>query len=175
MAAYSVAVAKGEWQLDPDGIIRLHVRPTITVIKPGGVTNVPSFTVPDGRRYPAPCESPGIVFRPTANASPSFGQQYWPAEIRSAGLGLEPVDPDYTLTVFGYYGGGYPTELFLAVALIKTNIVWRVDAMDPYAIPVYEAHATNDYDLYFLNGLKRMRCNECRTTAVPDSGTEGTD
>lgn len=166
MAIEKCAVVQGEWQLDPDQVVRLYVRPTITLTGPGGTHHVPSFAEPTRRGSDSPRSASSIVLPSTADSGSSVGLQHWQGTAFPNSIGLES-SPGLAATFFGLYQDACGP--FFAVLVTKLGIVWNVADMDPLAIPVDEISSLNQYDSHFIQPLKRMRCNECRTLPLEDS------
>uniref|UniRef100_A0AB39CCJ2 Uncharacterized protein n=1 Tax=Pseudomonas phage RVTF4 TaxID=3236931 RepID=A0AB39CCJ2_9VIRU len=165
MALYKVAVVRGEWQLDPDQVVRLYVRPSIILIDPGGTHHVPSLAEPDGRGSDPQGLPSGLVFQATSHIRGTPGMQYWQTTLPEDGFRLEP-EADLTATVFGIYTEN--CSPFVAVLVTPCSIRWDVSEMDTLAIPVKDVVSINQYDQHFIQPLKRLRVNECRTGIIPD-------
>lgn len=152
MAYAKIAVVNGEWQFDPDQVIRLYVRPTLTLINRAGETHhVPAFGYfarrPSGPQY----SETGIELPPSSYTSSAVGAGHWQSYTADNQKRLEPVTP-YTLHNLGELVDN--CSPIMALLFIKTNVLVNPLHMSAEAVCIDEAYAIGEYDEPLINLLK---------------------
>ncbi|MCY1417398.1 hypothetical protein D9M71_329330 [compost metagenome] len=156
MAYTKIAIVRGEWQLDPDQVIRLYVRPTLELIDRTGETHhVPAFATTARRTDQPRSQSPCAVVLPSAysgSASGSQGQSIGQSAQRGW---LEPVSSDQNFYMLGELSNG--SSPIMSALVSRAAIQWRVEDMEAGLVCIDDAIETNQFDVQLIEILKRFK------------------
>lgn len=155
MASTKVAIVSGEWQFDPDQIVRLYVRPTLTLINRSGDTqHVPAFGFSTRRTIRTQPAKTCALFPCTTQARYAFGGKDWSAGSASNQKWLESLEPITIHNLGVLTNNCSPLMAFLAV---KSNVVFDVNTMCDDAICIADAYALNEYDAPLIELLAKWK------------------
>jgi len=160
MAYARLAIVRGEWQLDPDGVIRLYVRTTLELIDRNGDTQHVSAFAATGRRSNSTCSKPSSTFVCTSTqACDAVGRGYGQAAIPAYRQWLEPLTPDQNFHVLGELCNN--SSPIMALIVLNAAIKWHVQQMEPGLVCITDAIETNQFDGQIIEILRRMKVGKC--------------
>ncbi|MNM41542.1 hypothetical protein D3C81_523580 [compost metagenome] len=156
MAYTKLAIVRGEWQLDPDHVFRLYVRPTLEIIDRAGETHHVSAFATTARRSDQACgQSPDSVFYSTAYTGSAFGDQGQSIGQSTERGWLESLSPDQTFHMLGELSNN--SSPIMGALILRSAIQWLTIDMEPDLVCIDEAIATNQFDEQFIEILKRFK------------------
>lgn len=156
MAYTKIAIVRGEWQLDPDQVIRLYVRPTLELIDRTGETHHVSAFATTARRTDSACsQSSDTVFQsPAYSGSASWAQGQSIGQSAQRGW-LEPLRSDQNFYMLGELSNG--SSPIMSALISRPAIQWRVEDMEPGLVCIDEAIIVNQFDEQLIEILKRFK------------------
>jgi hypothetical protein len=156
MAFTKLAIVRGEWQLDPDQVFRLYVRPTLELIDRAGETHhVPAFATTARRTSDPRSTTSGTLFCSSSETSDSFGGRHGQDFTASDQKWLEPLSPDQSFHMLGELSND--SSPIMAALISRSAIQWLATDMEPELVCIDDAIETNQFDGQLIEILKRFK------------------
>lgn len=156
MAFTKLAIVSGEWQLDPDQVFRLYVRPTLTILNRAGVTHYVSAFATTARRTTDSLDTTSHSFVCSASApSSAFGGTSGSDYSASNSQWLEPIVQSHNFHMLGELS--HDSSPIMAGLLIRDTVTWKALDMQSGLICIDDTEATNQFDEQLIEILKRFK------------------